>query len=209
MHIPKNLVEMIESGSADEACNIIDEIISAEVPEEGVCGDIVNILLLIPDYKRAKNIFYIYLEKTGENLVCDVTLGEITKEEGREDRVFRAGKWKAFERMSVLERGHFSNKIYLNPVINLNISEEGVYLKKRFSKWRKYKWELVSKAFIESKRAYKSYGAGTGGRYQKRTLHILTIDNEYLIDVSSSFPDFRDSKKLLAELRRYLFVQEL
>lgn len=208
-YISQSLVELIESGGADEACEIIDEIISTEVPEEGVCGDIINILLLIPDYKRAKNIFVLYFEKTGKNLVCDITLDEISKEEDREVRVLEAGKWKAFERMSVLERGHFSNKIYLNPVINLNISEEGVCLKKRFSKWRKYKWNLVSKAFIENDQAYKSYGAGTGGRYQRSTLHILTIDSEYLIDVSSNFPDFRNSKKLLSELRKYLFVQEL
>lgn len=112
---------------------------------------------------------------------------------------------KTFERMSIWERGHFSNSFRLNPVIRIGVSEETLRIKRRYGTERRYAWKDIE-AFFTKKRAYKGYGAGTGGHFTKRELHIVTPDEAYKIDVSSNFPDFKQSRKMVMALKRYLFI---
>ncbi|TQV83207.1 hypothetical protein [Denitrobaculum tricleocarpae] len=113
---------------------------------------------------------------------------------------------ESFRRMSIWERGHFANSFRLNPVTEIDISTESLRLKRRYGEDRSYAWSDIEDSFFIKKRAHKAYGAGTGGTFTKRELHIVTRDETYKIDVSANFPDFKHTRKMLMALKKYLFI---
>ena len=125
--------------------------------------------------------------------------------DGDKTRIKKA-EVKSFRRMSLGERGHFANSFRLNPVSEIDISPESLRLKRRYGAYRIYAWSDIEDSFFIKKRAFKGYGVGTGGYFTQRELHIVTQDETYKIDVSSNFPDFKQSRKMLMALKKYLFI---
>lgn len=112
---------------------------------------------------------------------------------------------KTYRRMTIWERGHFSNSFRLNPVVELEVSEEALSIKRKFGSRQSYAWRDIE-AFCTKRRAHKSYGAGTGSSFTLRELHIVTEGETYSIDVSSDFPDFKQSRNMLMALKKHLFI---
>ena len=204
----KSLETLINNNKNEEACSIIDGVLSKDPPREDMYSDLVNILLLIPDYNRAKYVFERYKSITGKELISDFTLKEIIAEE-EENSLEKKSTVKKYERMSISERGHFSNRLLFNPVISIWFTDENLFIKKRYSKERCYEWSELKKVFILRENAFKNYGKGTGGKYKRRTLFIIAGNDKYLIDVSSSFPDLKGTNQMLEEMRNHLSISEI
>jgi len=104
---------------------------------------------------------------------------------------------QTFNRLSLQERGHFSNLPTLFPIEKIIVNERGMMIKRRFLQEAHVEWaEIVSVSLIKEK-GYKSYGKGAHARCTFLTLQIITPNGEFKIDVSRQFPDFRNGRQLI------------
>jgi hypothetical protein len=113
---------------------------------------------------------------------------------------------KIFRRMSIKERGHFSNYFTFFPLEEIQIYNERLVLKKG-SKEYSYPWKDIE-ARIAKKTAYKGYGRGSFAKFVQRLLIINTPNKTFKFDVSSQFPDFKHNDVLLDELKKRLDLKE-
>jgi len=197
----------ISEGKYDEASSLVDEAISLAPSEQMPYSDAVNILLDGNLYGHAKELFVRYRKETGKDLVSDFSYDEISQME-RESMQSFAHRPINFKRMSMRERGHFSNLFSFWPVKEIDLSDEYISITRGCKKYT-FKWQDVRYAKIIVKDAHKSYGTGTAAKFTQKTFVIQTQERSFQFDVSSSFPDFKNSNQLLAELSKRLDVHEI
>lgn len=197
----------ISEGKYEEASKLIDEAISFSPSEQMPYSDAVNILLDGNLYGHAKEVFVRYRNETGKDLVTDFSYDEISQMERDSMRSF-AHRPLNFKRMSMRERGHFSNLFSFWPVKEIDLSDEYISITRGRKKYT-YRWQDVCYAKVVIKDAYKSYGTGTAAKFTQKTFVLQTQERSFQFDVSSNFPDFKNSSQLLAELLKRLDVQEV
>ena len=110
---------------------------------------------------------------------------------------YDAADIRVFKRLSAYERGRLSNLPRLLPMNEIRISSEMIVLRKGKREY-KYAWSDVKDAFITARKGYKG---ALFGEDIVRTFHLITKDRKFAFDVSKKFPDFRNSERLLIELR--------
>jgi len=114
------------------------------------------------------------------------------------------GVWR---RLTVRERGHFSNYPTLCPVVELRIKPTYMEIRRRWAKPARCSWNSV-RVTIDKKEAHKSYGTYSSGKYLQRLCVIEADGKRYTFDVSEDFPDFANPEALLAEIGKYTEVIE-
>lgn len=207
----KNLIKLAEKNVADGFYKIaekfIQEAVSGCPTNQLIYGDAVNLLLEGGLYRSAKLLFERYQKETGEKLVSDFTLDDISEMEKASD-LSSPVNLMIFKRMSLRKRGHFSNIFSFRPVKEIGLSENSIYVIQRGKKYI-FSWLEVLSAQILIKDAFKSYGMGTAAKFTQKTFILETKEKTFQFDVSSNFPDFEYNDRLLKELSRKLKIKEV
>ncbi len=196
----------VNNGEIDKAQSLIEQAISIKPIEKSIFADAVNILLDAALYNCARNLFEIYQKETGMKLVTDFTYEEILHMEEESCSVKVTEKPILFRRMSLRERGHFSNIFALRPVKEIEISGTGFSITQG-GKISKFAWTEVSSAHIVMKDRYKSYGTGTAAKFIQKIFILNVSSKTFKFDVSANFPDFKNNDQLLNLLQKYLHVE--
>ncbi len=196
----------VNNGELDQAQSLIKQAISVKPIEKSIFADAVNILLDANLYSSAKSLFEIYRKETGMNLVSDYSYDEIIEMEQDSRLIVSADKPVRFRRMSIRERGHFSNIFTLWPVKEIEISDANLSISQG-RKIYKFDWNQVSSARIVIKDKYKSYGTGTAAKFTQKTFILIVANKEFKFDVSTNFPDFKNNDQLLNLLMKHLQVE--
>lgn len=196
----------VNNGELDQAQSLIEEAISIKPIEKSIFADAVNILLNADLYNKAKSLFEIYRKETGLNLVSDYSYEEIIEMERDSRLIVSVDKPVRFRRMSIRERGHFSNIFMLWPVKEIEISDANFSITQG-GKTYKFDWNQVSSARIVIRDRYKSYGTGTAAKFTQKTFMLIVANKEFKFDVSTNFPDFKNNDQLLNLLMKYLQVE--
>lgn len=110
---------------------------------------------------------------------------------------------KVFKRLSLSQRGHFSNYFTFFPIKKIELSENFVILQVR-NRLYKYAWKEIKEAKIIHSRARKSYGRYAGSDINARLFVLVTSDRTFKFDLSSRFPDFNPAKEILNKFRKHL-----
>jgi tetratricopeptide (TPR) repeat protein len=197
--------ECMAAGKKEEARLSLQKVLARYPDEKGVYEDAVNIYLLGKLFDEAIAVFGLYRERFKQNLHTDFSLKEIEKE--KEQYESAARRWhseenKVFKRMSIFERGHFSNLPMISPVKEVALSTEGITLKKGGKD--QYRWMEINDAFVTSREGYKGYFLGED---TYRTLHIQAGNQTFNIDISEKFPDLKDSGMFVQELEKYISIR--
>lgn len=204
---PVALLTLIHKGKSDLACAKVDRILTQAAPDLTQYGDLVNVLLEIPDYERAKRVFAHHRSLTGNELDSDFSLEEIEREEREEieaERAYATQEPKVFSRAPIWQRGLAITRFSLNPVTSLAIAQDGLAVQKRFGSRKHHRWHEIGSASLDNTRQSHAHG----GPYLRRILRIVAGHNSYQINVSPQNADFRHPRVLLAALRKHLNVSE-
>lgn len=191
----------------DKAKHLIEQAISLRPIKYSVFADAVNILLNRELYSDAKNIFEIYQKETGKNLRADFTYDDISKME--KNSILGAdgiGESFQFRRLSLKERGHFSNLFSLRPIKEIEISNNGISLTQCRTK-QTFNWNEITKAYIIKRYRFKSYGRAAGAYIVQKIFFINVSNKIFKFDVSTNFPDFKYNAQLVRLLMKYLRVE--
>ncbi|MDP2393018.1 MAG: hypothetical protein Q8Q45_16655 [Methylococcaceae bacterium] len=196
----------INNDELDLAQSLIDQVVSIRPIEKSIFADAVNILLNAALYSKAKSLFEIYRIETGLNLVSDYSYEEITKMEQDSRPIVSVDNPVRFRRMSIRERGHFSNIFTLWPVKEIKISDANFSITQG-GKIYQFDWNQVSSARIVIRDRYKSYGTGTAAKFTQKTFILIVENKEFKFDVSTNFPDFKNNDQLLNLLMKHLQIE--
>lgn len=199
--------ECMAAGKVEEAKLALQSILHSFPAEKGIYHDAVNIYLAGKLFDEAIAVFGLYKEKFGEDLHTDFTLEEIQREKKLHDsatRYYESAKAKVFRRMSIFARGRFSNLPMVFPVKEIAVSSDGIAFKKGGQEYR-YRWTEINNVYIRSREGYKGYFLGED---VIRTLHIEAHGRTFRIDISTKYPDFKDSDILVQELGKHFDLKE-
>lgn len=114
---------------------------------------------------------------------------------------------KTWKRLSIRERGHFSNYPTLFPVVAIIVGPEFIEIRRRWRKPIRWSWSSVRVA-VHERQAHKSYGAYSGGKHLQRLCVIEGDGERRVFDISENFPDFLSPDALLAEIKKYTQIEE-
>ena len=194
-------------GKKEEARLNLQKVLARYPDEKGVYEDAVNIYLLGKLFDEAIAVFGLYKERFKQDLHTDFSLKEIEKEKEHYESAaerYQSQKNKVFTRMSVFERGKFSNLPMIPPVKEVALSAEGITIKKGGKDYQ-YRWTEINDAFVTSREGYK------GSYFSEniyKTLHIQAGGRTFKVDISAYFPDLKDSDIFVQELEKYINVRE-
>lgn len=201
------ITKLLEKGHTEEVDSLLEKILGGNLHNpQSIYADAVNILLEARLYDKCIELFDRYENLTGKQLRTDFSRDEIIKEQQSAtdaENKTQTGQELTFKRMSILERGHFSNKFRLFPVTEITVDNSGIAFKKA-GKIHRYSWSDIDAARLTEHQAFKTYGKGTGARYLQRTISIKASGREFQFDISSNFPDFHNSKALESILKKHL-----
>ena len=116
-----------------------------------------------------------------------------------------------FHRLTLRQRGHLTNVATLSPLQQIEISSSGItfpwsYLWLRRLHERRYDWSQLTSARVVRRRRWKAYGRGAGAWIWQRILHLSTVDAKWTVDISGQFPDFANSREILAAINKHIAV---
>lgn len=114
---------------------------------------------------------------------------------------------QVFKRLTFVQRGHITNYPTFFPVMEIGICSGGIIFKRRLKEY-KYTWPEIQSVFIETGKSFKSYG-GAGGDFMQRVLVIRTSNHKFAFDISSNFPDFKNGKLIVEELKKRLEIKQV
>lgn len=114
---------------------------------------------------------------------------------------------KVFNRVTFFQRGHITNYPTIFPITLIKISEESIELK-RLLKSYKFHWNEVDECIIEVSKSYKSYG-GAGANFMQKVLVIRAKNIKFAFDISTNFPDFKNGKEIVDELKKHIEIKEV
>ena len=111
-----------------------------------------------------------------------------------------------FNRTTFRERGHFSNHFTLNPVLRLVFDSSSLTVIRRGGT-SKLPYSTLSAKFIKT-HVFKPYGGGAGSYIPQTLVTIQGKNTSYSFDLSGQFPDFKNSKEIIALIEQYMPVTE-
>jgi len=200
--------QLIKDGKNELARDVLKEGLRKNPGKPIYYEDAVNIFMLGKMYTEAIETIRAYEIAFGRTFRGDFALEDIERERDELSRARKAqqqGSPRIFRRMSIRERGHFSNYFTLFPIREIEIHTDCLRLQ-RGSKSFSYPWRDVS-ARIESKVSYKAYGRSSA-KFTQRLLVFTVRDKLFKCDVSNQFPDFKHSDLLLEELTKHIDIVE-
>jgi hypothetical protein len=200
---------LMRGGKKELARDLLQEVLRKNPKKVIFYKDTVNIYMLGNMYKEAMETIANYETAFGRSFKGDFTLEDVQREQEeylttQKDR--QQSGAKIFRRMSIKERGHFSNDFTLFPLEEIKIYNDRLVLKKR-SKEYSFSWKDVEARIIR-RAASKGYGRGSFAKFVQRLLVLKTPDKTFKFDVSGQFPDFRHNDILLDELKKRLDLKE-
>lgn len=164
----------------------------------------VSLLFLAGMYDDAERTHLRYAEATGGRLRADVMLDEI-REAREAHRPVREDSTLVFRRLTLLERGHFSNHFTLRPVTKIAIGDEMIKIWRRRTQWT-FPWTAV-RVSIAKAPATKAVGRYSYGRYMRKLCTITADGETFRFDVSDQYPDLASPRQLIEELERHVRVE--
>jgi hypothetical protein len=197
----------VAAGRKEEAKRILQELFERQPGEKRLYADAVNIYLAARMFEEAKAVFDVYKKRFGEELRTDFDLADIEREQNSyvtAAKTYQSTPVKIFKRMSAFERGRLSNLPTFFPVREIRLSDDEIVLKKGGKEYH-YTWSDIHDAFITKRKGYKGY---VFGEEVIRTLNLRTKDRIFQIDVSTKFPDLKDTEILLDELRKKITLRD-
>jgi hypothetical protein len=189
---------LIDADNLDEARRLLRAVQAEAGYDPTAYADIVSLLMLARLYDDAEQVHMDYQMATGRELRADFTLGDIRAERQSAARRDDGGRI-AFTRLTLLQRGHFSNYFTLRPVTAIEISDLAITLCRRKKCWS-FPWDEVQIS-IDVRDAAKAVGRAFG-RYVRKTCAIKAGGQTFRFDVSDQYPDFSPPRVLLSELSR-------
>ena len=195
------------SGQPEKATELLLGLLERNPKDEKLVATAINMLLSLLRYKEALIAYDEFHSLTGRSPRTDISREEIASLVSEQDKAGR-GREKdiTFARLTFWKRGHFSNLPNLLPVRKITFTDRQLIVQKGFSTYQ-YPYADVSASVRTLKSKYKSYGAGTGGRYTQRIMELRTKDKVFQFDVSSSFPDFERSLALEKEIEARIGIE--
>jgi hypothetical protein len=161
----------------------------------------ISILTLAGMYDDAEAAHLRYTEATGERLRADVTLEEI-RETRAATRPVRIGDSVVFRRLTLVERGHFSNYFTFRPVTKLALAPDAITIWRRRRSWT-FPWPAVT-VQVAKRRTRKAIGRYAGGDYLQKVCTIRAEGLTFRFDVSDQYPDIGSPREFLALLTQYV-----
>jgi hypothetical protein len=200
---------LMQQGKKELARDILREMLQRTPKKAIYYKDAVNIYMLGNMYKEAIETIADYEVSFGKKFKGDFTLEDIRHEQNEHltaQKDYQQGGAKIFSRMSIKERGHFSNFFTFFPLKEIQIYNDRLVLKK-CSREYSYPWNDINARIVE-KTAYKGYGRGSFAKFVQRLLVIKATDKTFKFDVSGQFPDFKHNDILLDELKKHLDLKK-
>jgi len=111
-----------------------------------------------------------------------------------------------FNRITFRERGHFSNHFKLNPVLRLVFDSTSMTVVHRFGT-STHPYSKLSAKILKTY-TYKPYGGGAGSHIPQTLVTIHGKGTSFSFDLSTQFPDFKNSKEIIALIEQYMPVTE-
>ena len=109
---------------------------------------------------------------------------------------------RTFKRLTLKERGHFSNYFTIYPVLEMAFAASNLTIR---TLWRTSTFRYGELHFaVELSRHFKAYGAGTGGYLTRTLVRIIGPSSAYTFDLSSQFPDFKPQDEVMSMLEHHL-----
>ena len=108
---------------------------------------------------------------------------------------------ESFQRLSIGQRGHFSNHFTLMPVRTLEFSDSALTIQSWETK--SYPYESLKADIIDTYRA-KGYGSYSHAYIKQTLVSIRAGRHTFKFDLSSQFPDFRPPKRVLALIEEHI-----
>lgn len=199
--------DLMLAGRMTESKALIHELLDTASENSALYSDAVNIFMDGYMYEDAKAVFTLYRQRFHKDLDADFDVSDIVKAQAARNAdalEIDHATIKIFKRMSAYERGKFSNRPSLIPLKEVRISDDEIVLLKGSREYR-YSWSQVLEASLVIREGFR------GGVFNEplvRTLHLRTPDRTFRFDVSSRFPDFRNSDLLMSELKKHITIIE-
>jgi hypothetical protein len=167
-------------------------------------SDVISVFMLGRMYDDAEQAHLAYMEVKGKPLRADFSLEEI-REERELQRPVAEGDKLTFRRLTLRQRGHFSNLFTFRPVTAIEITPATLTLWIRRREWR-FPWTQV-KIEIRKRKAVKAAGSKAFGHFQERTCTVHAGGRTFRFDVSDQYPDFAPPRQLIAEFQKHTVVE--
>jgi hypothetical protein len=194
--------------SRDELTRARDVVFSAlneTGADAGVYSDAVSIFMLGRMYDDAERVHMQYKIQTGRDLRADFSLDEVRRERETSAPIMQDGA-VIFRRLSLFQRGHFSNHFTLRPVTAVEVSDGRLVVLRGFQRFA-FGWHDV-KVTITRRKAAKGFGH-VAMKFRQRLCTIETSQGRFRFDVSDQYPDFAMPRELIKQLARHTTIEYL
>lgn len=200
---------LMKQGKKKLARDVLKETLQKNPKKEIYYKDTVNIYMLGNMHKEAIETINTYEALFGKKFEGDFSREDITNEWNEyliAKKDFEKNDAKIFCRMSIKERGHFSNFFTLFPIKEIQIYNDHLVLIKGSKKYS-YSWKDINARIVKST-AYKGYGSDSFAKFVQKLVVMKSADKTFKFDVSDQFPDFKHNDILLDELKKNLDLKE-
>jgi hypothetical protein len=184
--------QLCEDGQIEEAAGLAHSLLSHFPADNDLNAELAGYFYAACEFDEVLDILSNFRDAAKRELRADFSIEEVI---AAKERNFSApGSYPvSFRRMSFWERGHFSNRFHLSPILLFSISKSHFEIRTRFKNYRYAIRDVLGvDLLLEAKR--KGYGAGASVGYTRRTLVIRTVGRVFKIDVSVQHADFKNSK---------------
>lgn len=201
---------LVEDDKPARAHEIIRAVLTKYPTDQRYYEDAIAILRLAGMYSEVLRVIREFEITTGRPWAGTPTVADVEREglaRQEMERELARSAVKSWVRLTLPQRGHFSNYPALFPVRKLSISNDWIEITQRFRAPVRYRWSEVRVSLFK-REAYKAYGTYARGKFVQRTCTIQTSAKVFTFDVSRNFPDFPHPDLLLAELRKHCEIEE-
>jgi hypothetical protein len=203
----------IENEEIAKAKGLIEQALALGPTDEYIVYRAAEWFMYAELYTSARRALERYRKRMGKKLPDDSTYEKIVQREQANLMVddvpvfdLAAGPLR-FVRLSDLQRGSLSSYVTTStPVEEIEVSEQGITITQSRIK-HSYAWNEINRASMVARIIFKGMGYIGGKSSQKICTLEAPEGKQFQFDISSTFPDFRETVLILAILRKYLDVE--
>ena len=207
--------QLMSEGKRHEADALLRQVLERAGRKKGVYEDVVNIYLRGSMCPEARHVFQLYKNRTGRELITDVTIDELEQEEAvaREVReTLESSSVKRFKRRTLRERDYLLGGIgwsrfldLLSPVQAVEIHKEQIILQKRSREYSFHWSEITDASLTTVLPKYRGHW-----RDQPEKWLTLRVGNKmFRLDVSDQYPAFHGSDVLIDEVQKHVGIHRI